>query len=338
MGADGSNKQHVVIVGGGLAGISCAAECMSQGLRVTIIDRNGHLGGKMNVLEDKGYSFDMGPTILTLPQVLRGILRRAGRRVEDCIDLINLDPQWRCFYDDGTVINLRKDPRDTVRELDRQFPGAGAGQGFEAFLAFSRRMMRLSEKVFFYQDLGGIMDMMMSPPKEPGIMKDAMAMRPHATVASTINAYIKEPHVRQMCEHFLQYVGSSPFMAPAILSLIAAAQADHGCWYSMPGKNAAPGTRGGTRLPPHRVERPAGLRTPPQRGPRPDRRPGAGTGGTGTDASPVQRAGRHATVPLAGRGRLGRGAVPRGQLHDRHHQVLPWPAPSRPRRSRAQPG
>lgn len=243
----GSSAKHVVIVGGGLAGLSCAAECMSQGLKVTIIDRNGHLGGKMNVLEDKGFSFDMGPTILTLPQVLRGILRRAGRRVEDCIDLINLDPQWRCFYDDGTVINLRKDPNDTVRDLDRQFPGAEAGQGFQAFLEFSRRMMGLSEKVFFYQDLGGIMDMMLSPPKEPGVLKDAMAMRPHATVASTINAYIKEPHVRQMCEHFLQYVGSSPFMAPAILSLIAAAQADHGCWYSMPGKNAAPGTRGGTR-------------------------------------------------------------------------------------------
>lgn len=251
----GAEAKHVVIVGGGLAGLSCAAECVSQGLRVTIIDRNGHLGGKMNVLEDKGYSFDMGPTILTLPQVLRGILRRAGRRVEDYIDLINLEPQWRCFYDDGTVINLRKDPRDTSRDLDRQFPGTGAGHGFEGFLEFSRRMMGLSEKVFFYQDLGGIMDMMLSPPKEPGVLKDAMAMRPHATVASTIHSYIKEPHVRQMCEHFLQYVGSNPFMAPAILSLIAAAQADHGCWYSMPGKNAAPGARGGTRCVAQAIER-----------------------------------------------------------------------------------
>jgi len=93
--------------------------------------------------------------------------------------------------------------------------------------------------------------MMLSPPKEPGILKDAMAMRPHATVASTINAYIKEPHVRQMCEHFLQYVGSSPFLAPAILSLIAAAQVDHGCWYSM----APDGKSGGTRMVARTLER-----------------------------------------------------------------------------------
>lgn len=241
----------VLIVGGGLAGLSCAVECLSAGLRVILVERNGHLGGKMNVLEDKGFSFDMGPTIITLPQVLRGILRRAGSRPEDRIDLINLDPQWRCFYDDGTVINLRKDPAQTARELDEQFRNTGAGKGFTDFLTFSRRMMNLSEKVFFYNDLGGVMDLMKSPPKEPGILKDALAMRMHSTVGATINNFVKEPHVQQMCEHFLQYVGSSPFLAPAILSLIAAAQADHGCWYSMPPKSAPAGTvkdnRGGTR-------------------------------------------------------------------------------------------
>jgi phytoene desaturase len=253
--SDSRRGRSVIVVGGGLAGLSCAVECQSAGLAVTLIERNGHLGGKMNVLEDKGFSFDMGPTILTLPQVLRGVLRRAGRRVEDEIDLINLDPQWRCFYDDGTVINLRMDPAQTARDLDAQFPGKGAGEGFERFLAFSRRMMRLSEKVFFYNDLGGVMDMMKKPPKEPGVLRDALAMRMHSTVGGTVHGYIKEPHVRQMCEHFLQYVGSSPFLAPAILSLIAAAQADHGCWYSMPPKGAPAGTRGGTRCVARALER-----------------------------------------------------------------------------------
>lgn len=246
-----SKDFHVAVVGGGLAGLAAAVELSTLGAKVTVVEQNAHLGGKMNLLRDKGYSFDMGPTILTLPQVLRGIIRRSGRKVEEYINLINLDPQWRCHYEDGTVIDLLGDPAKLAAALDRQFPKEKPGAGFLKFLEFSRRMMRLSEKVFFYNDLGGIGDMMKSPPKDPGVMRDALAMRMHSTVGDTIHGMIPETHVRQMCEHFLQYVGSSPFLAPAILSLIASAQLDHGCWYSM----APDGKSGGTRCVANSLER-----------------------------------------------------------------------------------
>ncbi len=249
------SQSKVIIIGGGLAGLSCAVELSTLGCRVTLIERNEHLGGKMNVLSEGGYTFDMGPTILTLPQVLRGILRRAGRRVEDYITLVNLSPQWRCHYEDGVVIDLLAEVADLSAALDAQFPEHRPGAGYAKFVEFSRRMMRLSEKVFFYRDLGGVMDMMKKPPKDPGVMRDALAMRMHSTVGATVHKSITEPHVRQMCEHFLQYVGSSPFLAPAILSLIASAQVDHGCWYSMPPAGAPAGERGGTRCVARALER-----------------------------------------------------------------------------------
>lgn len=230
-----ASGKHVVVVGGGLAGLASAVELATNGARVTLVEKNSHLGGKMNLLSEKGFTFDMGPTIITLPQVLRGIIRRSGRKVEDYIDLVNLDPQWRCHYEDGTVINLRQNPERMARELDAQFASAKPGAGYRSFVDYSRRMMRLSEKVFYYRDLGGVTDMMSKPPTEPGLLADVLAMRMHSTVARTINKHIDEPHLRQLCEHFLQYVGSSPFLAPAILSLIAAAQIDHGCWYPMGG-------------------------------------------------------------------------------------------------------
>ncbi len=251
-----SATYDVVVIGGGLAGLSAAVESASRGLSVAIVESNSHLGGKMNVLEVPfpgnsaapagTFSFDMGPTIITMPDVLRGIIERSGRSVSDCIDLVDLNPQWRCFFEDGTRIDLLKGVTQMRAELDRLFPGTGAGPGYERFIAYSRRMYRLSEQVFFYKDIGGIGDMMRAgPPRDPGVLADVLSMRMHSTMAATVHGCIPEPHTRQMVEHFLQYVGSSPFLAPAILSLIASAQVDHGCWYP----------RGGTRMVARSLER-----------------------------------------------------------------------------------
>lgn len=230
-----STQNHIAIVGGGLAGLACAVELSSHGLRVTLVEKNDHLGGKMNLLEEQGFSFDMGPTIITLPQVFRGIVKRSGRKVEDYAKLINLDPQWRCFYEDGTVLDLAAGLQPMLDRLEKQFPGTGAASGFKSFVDYARRMFRLSEKVFFYQDLGSVGDMMRKPSADPKILADVLAMRLHSTVGATVHKHIEEPHVRQLCEHFQQYIGSSPFLAPAILSLIAAAQVDQGCWYALGG-------------------------------------------------------------------------------------------------------
>lgn len=246
----------VVIVGGGLAGLSSAVECAARGLSVAIVDANEHLGGKMNVLSVPfagntaapagRFTFDMGPTIITLPQVLRGIIERSGRTVADYIDLVDLDPQWRCFFEDGTKVDLFKDVARMRAQFEQLFPGSGAGDGYSRFVEYSRRMYRLSEKVFFYKDIGSVGDMMRSgPPRDAALLRDVLAMRMHSTMAGTAHAKIPEPHTRQLVEHFLQYVGSSPFLAPAILSLIAAAQVDHGCWYP----------RGGTRMVARSLER-----------------------------------------------------------------------------------
>ena len=230
------SSPHVAVIGAGLAGLSSAVELTTLGCRVTLIDQNPHAGGKMNVLREEGFAFAMGPTIITLPDVLRGIIRRSGRRVEDSIDLLVLDPQWRCFYEDGAVINLWKDEKKLAADLDRMFPETRPGAGYLRFVEFARKMYRLSDRVFFYRDVGSVGDVMKAvPPTDFGLIRDVMQMRMHSTVGGTAHSWISDNHVRQLCEHFLQYVGSSPFLAPAILSLIAAAQVDHGCWYPMGG-------------------------------------------------------------------------------------------------------
>jgi diapolycopene oxygenase len=246
-GTGAASDFDAIIIGGGLAGLAASVELAARGKRVAIVERNAHLGGKMNVLREETsrgtFTFDMGPTIITLPQVLLGILKRAGRDPSRDIRLVDLDPQWRCMYEDGTVIDLRKKVDVMSAALEKQFPGRRVGEGYRSFIEYSRRMYNLSEKVFFYKDVGSTTDLMRaSPLGDPKLLGDVLAMRMHSTMAGTVHKHIEEPHVQQIVEHFLQYVGSSPFLAPAILSLIAAAQVDHGCWYPMGGTREVAGS------------------------------------------------------------------------------------------------
>ncbi len=206
-----TERTSAVVVGGGLAGLAAAVELRTRGLDVTIIDRNEHLGGKMNVLQESGFSFDMGPTILTMPQVIRGIIERTGRTVADYVDIVDLDPQWRCMYEDGTVLDLRGDLETMVAALDQQFPGQRVGDGWRSFINYSRRMYGLSEKVFVYKDIGGIPDMMRATPTtEPGILQEVLAMRRHSNGGATIHKHVREPQAPQRCEHFPPHCAYSP--------------------------------------------------------------------------------------------------------------------------------
>ena len=85
-----------------------------------------------------GFRFDMGPTIVTIPSVLRAHLSpKPGARLEDYLDLVRLDPQWRCFFDDGSVLDLAQNPNDMAQTLDRFAPGTNSGPRYRDFIELS---------------------------------------------------------------------------------------------------------------------------------------------------------------------------------------------------------
>src|SRR5262245_63519331 len=100
---------RVGVIGGGLGGLGAACTLAARGHSVVLFEQSSWLGGKAAVLEADGYRFDMGPTILTLPAVLARVFAEAGENLVDWLDLVPLDPAWRCFFADGGVIDLYAD-------------------------------------------------------------------------------------------------------------------------------------------------------------------------------------------------------------------------------------
>ena len=230
---------RIAVIGSGLGGLAATATLAARGYQVEVFEKNPWLGGKAAVLEEAGFRFDMGPTILIRPSVLRRIFAEARRRLEDYLTMVRLDPQWRCFFDDGLVLDLEDNLQATAASLDALRPGMGAG--FLRFQRLSEQLHSISERFFFWRPVGSMRDTLdMKGAFSISVLKDVLRMRLGQSVAGTIRKFIPDARVAQMLDHYTQYVGSSPDASPAILCAIGHMQSEEGIWYPMGGTRAVP--------------------------------------------------------------------------------------------------
>lgn len=232
-------SERIGIVGGGLGGLAAACTLAARGHQVVLFERNEWLGGKAAVLDRGGFRFDMGPTILTVPSVLHRIFGEAGRRLEDYLKLVRLDPQWRCFFEDGATLDLHENLGRMDQELAACAPGTA--EGYRAFMQRSEKLHEISDRYFFYKPIGGMRDMFdASNTFRPGTLRDVASMGLGRSVASMVRSFVPDARVSQMIDHFTQYVGSAPDQSPAVLCGIASMQIKEGVWYPVGGTGAVP--------------------------------------------------------------------------------------------------
>ena len=229
----------IAVIGGGLGGLAAACTLAARGHAVVLFEKNAWLGGKAAVLEAQGFRFDMGPTILTVPGVLARIFEEAGQKMEATLDLRRLDPQWRCFFDDGAVLDLTEDVGRMAASIDQRSPADA--EGYRDFVQLSERLHRISERFFFWKSVEDLRDTMdLRRNMDLATLSDVLTLRMGTTVAGTIRRRVRDPQVAQMLDHFVQYVGSSPYGSPAVLCSIAHMQIEKGVWYPMGGTQAVP--------------------------------------------------------------------------------------------------
>ncbi|MFG0262699.1 MAG: phytoene desaturase family protein [Novipirellula sp. JB048] len=252
MSSANKTAKNVIVVGGGLAGLAAACVLAARGHAVTVLEQNDWVGGKAAVLNEQGYRFDMGPTILTLPSVLRRIFAEADRDLDDYLSMVPLDPQWRCFFEtedcteqqgsrEQHVLDLVTDLDAMVSSLDDFTASSNDGQGYRKFMQMSEQLHRVSDRFFFWRSVGGLRDtMQIGGAFSAAVLKDVMSLRMGKSVASVVREHVTDDRVAQMMDHFTQYVGSSPAAAPAVLCGIAHMQTDEGIWYPIGGTRAVP--------------------------------------------------------------------------------------------------
>ena len=230
---------RVGVIGSGLGGLSAACVLAGRGYDVTVFEKNNWIGGKAAVLRDQGYRFDMGPTILICPSILRKIFDETGRDMNRYLKLVKIEPQWRCFFEDKSRLDLHGDRQAMKQELTRLSLSGDAG--YDKFLDDSRELHEISERFFFWRSIGSMRDTFKTGSAlDMTLLRDVSRMKLGQTVAGAVRREIKDSRVAQMLDHIVQYVGSSPEKSPAILCAIAHMQTSEGIWYPIGGTRSIP--------------------------------------------------------------------------------------------------
>lgn len=215
--------KSVVVVGAGLGGISAAISLAQAGYRVEVFEKNAQIGGKLNVLSEQGYTFDLGPSILTMPHIFERLFERSGKRMAEYFEIVPVRPHWRCIFADGKTIDLDPDPAVMAEQAAK----AGEQPGrIEAFLRYCKRMYEFVDHGYFENGpdtLGEVMAQV-SPLKMPW---PDLFRSMHAGVAK----HLTSPYLRDIFDFFIKYVGSSAYDAPGFMNVLPAVQFEHDLWY-----------------------------------------------------------------------------------------------------------
>lgn len=217
------DKKKVVVIGSGLGGLSAAISLAQHGYPVTVLEKNGKIGGKLNVLTEAGYTFDLGPSILTLPHIFARLFEKSGKKMSDYIAIRTLRPHWRNFFEDGKVVDLYPEPDRMAAEARKVGEDPA---NVERFLKYSSRLFDLVNAGYFEEGLDYSGDFA----RFYGLWKFPK-FDLFRTMHGGVQRHLKTGHMRDIFDYFIKYVGSSAYHSPAFMNCLPTIQFRYDLWY-----------------------------------------------------------------------------------------------------------
>lgn len=221
--------KKVVVIGSGFGGLASAIRLSARGFDVVLLEKRDKPGGRAYVYEDKGFTFDGGPTVVTAPFLFEELFALCGKDISDYLQFVPLDPYYQIRFHDGEIFNYSGEHEKMVEEVRSFNPSDVDGY---------IRLIEETEKIYQtgFEELGDVpfsspFDMMKIVPK-------MMALGSHRTVYGLVSQYIKNKDLRVALSFHPLLVGGNPFTTTSIYALIHYLEKRWGVWYSMGGTGA----------------------------------------------------------------------------------------------------
>lgn len=207
----------VLVVGGGVGGLTAAALLAHRGLRVRLVEAGARLGGKAGVTYVDGVPLDTGPSVLTLPHVIEAVFDEVGLPASERFESIELTPSFRYVFSSGVEVLFHHDLGETFASVESSL-GARARAELEDYLAYSRRIWDAAAPHFVMSHAPDVSRLLRGGPRIWGAVRQIDAFR---TLRSAIKSRVKTPELVSILERYATYNGSDARTAPATLGCIA---------------------------------------------------------------------------------------------------------------------
>ena len=219
-------KRRICVIGAGLGGLSAAIRLANKGFEVDLYDQNNTPGGKAGEIKEKGYRFDTGPSLLTMPQVLEQLFSECGENIDEYLILNKLDLICKYFYPDKIIINAYSDAEKFGKEIDEK-----TSDNFESlnkYLNYCKTIYDLAGDLFLTKDPSSVSTYLNF--KALKTLLNIKKIDPFRTMNEANESFFNDKRLVQLFNRYGTYSGSNPYLAPATLNIISHVEYNQGSY------------------------------------------------------------------------------------------------------------
>jgi phytoene desaturase len=220
-------NDNILVIGSGVAGMAAACCLAKAGCKVTVVEKQSRPGGRAGQLKAAGFTFDTGPSWYWMPDVFERFFGLFGKKTQDYYTLERLSPSYRVYWED----NFEDIPADyaALKALFEKLE-PGSGQQLDAFLAEAAFKYRIGMQKLVYKPGLRVAEFI-----DADIIKNVFRLDVLNSMKSHVAKYFKHPHIRQLLEFPVLFLGAMPDKIPALYSLMNYADIMGGTWYPQGG-------------------------------------------------------------------------------------------------------
>lgn len=219
--------KKAIVIGSGIAGIATALRLNKKGYDVSVFEANSYAGGKLHAFKNKGYRYDMGPSLFTMPHLVDELFTLHNKNPKDYFDYSKKEVVCNYFWDDGKKFSAPADQQVFIKKASAEF--VADENALKNYLSRNKEKYDLTENVFLKKSLHK-WDTYLSFNTIKSLVQ-AYKLHINKSLDDVNSQYFDDPHLRQLFNRYATYNGSSPYKTPGIMSMIPHLEMHYGTFY-----------------------------------------------------------------------------------------------------------
>ena len=221
------NNKTCAVIGAGVSGLAAAIRMRNKGYKVTVFEANSFPGGKCSTESKDGYRFDMGPSVFTMPQYVDELFELSGKNPRDHFNYIPLDPVYKYFFEDGSTLDAYHGKEKFAEQLSAKTKDKK--EDIIKYLDKTETIYKLTDEVFLKNSLHRLTNFFTWPVAK-GILNFGK-IGAFDTMNGANKKAFKDTRLVKIFNRYATYNGSSPYLSPATLNVIAHVEIVKGAFY-----------------------------------------------------------------------------------------------------------